>query len=256
MLLSAVADRRDLDTPLLLRIADSIAALHAAAAPVPVPGGASIAAPLPEQQSELGRHKATIAKRIAAGRVRLGHGGLSLSQIALQDGDPVPLAGPGGAIDVLLDLAGVLADLWARGLTAQASIVANRYVDVAPQGATGWSLLPLFISLNTKNPEAAIAQLAPSPPRLVAVGGLSGTGKSTLARYIGARMGRPPGARVLRSDVFRKRTAGLPPEARLPSSFYTARSDEETWEALFESADDHLSCGTSVIIDEIGRAHV
>jgi predicted kinase len=56
---------------------------------------------------------------------------------------------------------------------------------------------------------------------------------------------------VLRSDVFRKRTAGLPPEARLPPSFYTAASDQETWEAMFESADDHLACGTSVILDAV-----
>jgi hypothetical protein len=249
MLLSAVAERRDLDTPLLLKLADSIAALHAAAEIVPA--AAPIAPRLPEQQAELARHAATLAKRAAAGRVRRGHGDLRLSHIALEDGGPVPFGGPGGALDVLLDLAAVLADLWARELTTPASIVANRYVDVSAQGASGWSLLPAFLSLRTEDAARAVALLRPSPPRLVAVGGLSGTGKSTIARHIGARMGRAPGARVLRSDVFRKRIAGLPPEARLPASFYTARSDEETWEALFESADDHLACGTSVIIDAV-----
>lgn len=245
MLLSEVAGRRDLDTPLLLRLADAIAAMHAAA-PV-VKSAASIPTPLPEQAAELPRHLARLTTRVRTGRVRYGHGALTLDHIALEDGGPVPFGGSGEPLDILFDLAALLADLWQRGLTTQANIVANRYVDVAPQGASGWALLPLFLSIHARD----AALLAPSPPRLVAVGGLSGTGKSTISRHIGAMMGRAPGARVLRSDVFRKRTAGLPPEARLPPSFYTAASDQDTWEAMFESADDHLACGTSVILDAV-----
>ena len=59
------------------------------------------------------------------------------------------------------------------------------------------------------------------------------------------------GARVLRSDVFRKRLAGVSPETRLPPRHYTPRNDAETYEALFESADDHLACGNSVILDAV-----
>lgn len=244
-LLSEVAERRDLDTALLLRVADSIAAMHAAApAAIDAP---PIATSLPEQAAELARHSARLAARATAGRVRRGHGDLTASQIRLAGGVPVPLTGSGAPIDILYDLAALLADLWRRGLMTPANIVANRYVDVAPQGASGWSLLPLFLSLRSRD----AALLRPVPPRLVAIGGLSGTGKSTISRHIGAMMGRAPGARVLRSDVFRKRTAGLPPEARLPPSFYTAASDQETWEAMFESADDHLACGTSVILDAV-----
>jgi hypothetical protein len=245
MLLSEVAGRRDLDTPLLLRLADTIAAMHAAAPAVKT--AVPIPTPLPEQAAELPRHAARLASRLAAGRVRRGHGALTLSHIALEEHGPVLLGGSGEPVDILFDLAALIADLWTRGLTAAASIVANRYVDVAPQGASGWALLPLFMSIHARD----ASLLAPSPPRLVAVGGLSGTGKSTISRHIGAMMGRAPGARVLRSDVFRKRTAGLPPEARLPPSFYTAASDQETWEAMFESADDHLACGTSVILDAV-----
>ena len=66
--------------------------------------------------------------------------------------------------------------------------------------------------------DEAEAALAPSPPRLVAIGGLSGTGKSTLAAGNRAGLGRPPGARVLRSDVMRKllfgTDAGKPAAAR------------------------------------------
>lgn len=236
-LLSEVAERRDLDTPLLLALADSIARMHAAA---PVAGNGP-AVP------GLERHTTTLASRAAAGRVRLGHGSLTLASIALTEEGPRPFGGSGTPIDMLHDLATLLADLWQRGLIVPANIVANRYVDVAPQGASGWMLLPPFMAAVAQEP----ALSDPVAPRLVAVGGLSGTGKSTLSRQIGAFLGRAPGARVLRSDVFRKRIAGLPPEARLPASHYTAPMDSATWEALFESADDHLTCGTSVIIDAV-----
>lgn len=243
--LLSVAERRDLDTPLLLRVADSLAAMHAAAKAAPF--APALDPSLPEQHGELARQLPRLAARAAAGRVRHGHGDLRLANIAIHDNRPVPIGASGEPSDILHDLAALLADLWQRGLTAPASIIANRYVDVAPQGASGWALLPLFMSLRAR--DATLLQ--PSPPRLVAVGGLSGTGKSTIARQLGALIGRAPGARVLRSDVFRKRTAGLPPEARLPPTFYTAASDQETWEAMFESADDHLACGTSVILDAV-----
>jgi predicted kinase len=188
------------------------------------------AAHTPAQRLELGRHRPQLDRRIRAGRIR-----------QLDAGDE----------DVLYDLAMPLAGLVALGRTAEANLLANRYLDVTPQGATGWALLPLYLSLRVGDAGLADVILAPSLPRLVAIGGLSGTGKSTLARMLGNRLGRPPGARVLRSDVFRKRLAGLPPETRLPPAHYTRRNDQETYEALFESADDHLSCGNSVILDAV-----
>src|SRR3546814_18172824 len=66
--------------------------------------------------------------------------------------------------------------------------------------------------------------IAEEAPRLIAIGGLSGTGKSTLARTLGDAVGRPPGARILRSDVLRKRLAGVLPHTPLPSSGYTAHT--------------------------------
>ena len=46
--------------------------------------------------------------------------------------------------------------------------------------------------------------LRPAPRRLIAIGGVSGTGKSTLAAGLAPELGLRPGARVLRSDVTRK----------------------------------------------------
>jgi predicted kinase len=226
-----------LDASALHAFAGALAAAHARAAPG---DGAALLARIERlaksdaQRRDLTRQLPLLRRRNTAKRVR-----------QLQDGAPE---------DILFDLAGHLLQLVQRGLATEANILANRYLDVEPQGATGWATLPLLLSLRaTEAGDAALAEsaLAPYPPRLVAIGGLSGTGKSTLSRLLGARLGRMPGARVLRSDVFRKRLAGLAPETRLPPAHYTRHSDEETYEALFESADDHIACGNSVILDAV-----
>lgn len=230
--LDALIGASGLDAPAIRALADIIAARHAIAPPADAAAfraELAAAARLDSQRRELARHAPQLDRRQKTGRIRrVGDRGM----------------------DILYDLAGPLAELFALGRSNEANLLANRYLDVRPQGATGWALLPLYISLRSEDPLAE-AVLAPAPSRLVAIGGLSGTGKSSLGRLIGARLGRAPGARVLRSDVFRKRLAGLAPEARLPPAHYTRRSDLETFEALFESADDHLACGNCVILDAV-----
>ncbi len=80
----------------------------------------------------------------------------------------------------------------------------------------------------------ALACLATPPePRLVAVGGLSGTGKSTVARALAARLG----AVVLRSDGIRKGLHGVPETRRLPAAAYTLAAAERVYgEMLFRAA--------------------
>lgn len=56
----------------------------------------------------------------------------------------------------------------------------------------------------------ATAVLAPRRPAVIGIGGESGSGKSTIAAAIAARLGGAPGALVLRSDVTRKRLFDLP----------------------------------------------
>jgi hypothetical protein len=257
--LSDVAERGELDASLLLRLADFVHARHSAAEPVAGPGAERIRPHLADPQSaegaaqaaEFARHARTLDSRAAAGRVRRMRGDLRLENLALTVGqfELVTTDGADAPLDGLLDLAGLLVDLLSRRMRAEANLIANRYADVFPQGAAGWSLLPLFLSLRAS--AASAAALRPCPARLVAIGGLSGTGKTTVARLLAGLIGHAPGARVLRSDVFRKRIAGLPPEARLPASSYTRHSDEATFEALFESAEDHLSCGTTIILDAV-----
>ncbi len=99
--------------------------------------------------------------------------------------------------------------------------------------------------------EEAEAFLRPSSPRLIAVGGLSGTGKSTLAARLAPGLGAPPGAIVLRSDVIRKLLFGLPPETRLGPEGYTADVSREVYASLAARATSALEAGFTVIADAV-----
>jgi len=225
------------DPAALRQAADDLARLHAAAPPASPAAFLHVLAGLAEhgsQQTELERQIIHVKRRGQSGRIRTLLG-------------EVPE-------DVLFDLTRLSTTLLERGRTAEASIVANRYFDVAPQGAAGWAILPLFLSLHAGAAGDLVLTenlLRPAPARLIVVGGLSGTGKSTLSQQLSTLTGRAPGARVIRSDVFRKRLAGVRPETRLPPAHYTPRNDRDTYEAMFESADDHLACGSSVILDAV-----
>ena len=58
--------------------------------------------------------------------------------------------------------------------------------------------------------------ITPPPPSLVAVGGLSGTGKTRLARMLAPHIGPMPGAVIVRSDVERKALFGVGETDKLP----------------------------------------
>jgi hypothetical protein len=96
---------------------------------------------------------------------------------------------------------------------------------------------------------AAAEYLAPPPPCLIAVGGLQGTGKSTLARGLAPSLGAAPGAVLLRSDELRKRRFGLAPEAPLPPEAYTEAISTTTHEELFMNAEAALRQGHAVALD-------
>ena len=193
-------------------------------------------------------------------------------------------------VDVLFDIAFLLMDLDHRSLRAEANLVFNRYLDVAAiaercgSGSSfagddeGLAALPLFLSQRAAIrahvtgaaaaaaaagqgarlvEEArdylgrAVAYLAPSPPLLVAVGGLSGTGKSQLARELAGDIGAAPGARLVRSDVPRKRLAGLDAFATLDAGGYTREMTERTFAAVAHAASATLAGGHAVVADAV-----
>jgi len=85
----------------------------------------------------------------------------------------------------------------------------------------------------------------PPAPRLVAMCGLSGSGKSVVAAELAAQL---HGVR-LRSDVERKRLAGLPAGARGGAALYDADSTRRTYARLQALAADALAAGVPVVVD-------
>jgi hypothetical protein len=99
----------------------------------------------------------------------------------------------------------------------------------------------------------ALAQrlIAPGKPQLIAVGGLSGTGKSLLARSLAAGIAPPPGAVVLRSDIERKALFGAAETERLPQTAYTPEATEKVYASLAFKAKRVIATGHSAIVDAV-----
>ena len=224
-----------------------------------------------------------VARRAEAGAVRRCHGDLHLRNIVLIDGKPVPFdaiefSEKIASIDVLYDLAYALMDLCERDLRTLANRLLNEWlwrIAELPQAGheEALVLLPHFLSrraavrafvdassatLAGKVSERArlyqrlaVDFLKPAPPRLLAVGGLSGSGKTTLALRLAPDIGRVPGAVVVRSDVERKRAAGLPLETRMPAGSYTPEASARTYAAFLVCAERVLRAGYSVVLDAV-----
>ena len=99
--------------------------------------------------------------------------------------------------------------------------------------------------------DAATGYLAPEPPRLVAVGGLSGTGKSTLAAALAPQVGAAPGAVHLRSDLERKSLFSAGETERLGAEHYTADVTARVYDRLLEKARIALKAGRGVVVDAV-----
>jgi aminoglycoside phosphotransferase family enzyme/predicted kinase len=226
--------------------------------------------------------EALLDRRQSEGKVRRCHGDLHLRNICLLDARPVlfdaiEFSEDIASIDVLYDLAFLLMDLDHRGHRDLANLVLNRYLDLTEED-DGLGAMPLFLALravirahvtataiaraNPSDPEPELATarhyldeaeraLAPQPARLVAIGGLSGSGKSSLAMRLAPELGVPPGARVLRSDVLRKRRFGLEPETALPPEGYIEEVTALVYGELCKGAAMALRAGHAAIIDAV-----
>jgi predicted kinase len=91
----------------------------------------------------------------------------------------------------------------------------------------------------------------PVAPQLIAIGGLSGTGKSVLAHALAPTISPRPGAVVLRTDVLRKQLFQVSETDRLPESAYEPDVTEQTYELLVQRTVGLLSQGHSVIVDAV-----
>jgi aminoglycoside phosphotransferase family enzyme/predicted kinase len=211
-----------------------------------------------------------LRRRAGAGFVRRGHGDLHLGNLCLWQGRPVPFDALEfnealALVDVGYDLAFLLMDLDVRAGRAAANRVMNRVLALSGD-VDVLSGLPLFLSVRAmvrahiaaargREEESAaylghaFAYLAPKPPVMVAIGGLPGTGKSTLARALAPSLGAAPGAVILRSDEIRKRRHGVAPETRLPQSAYGTEASRAVFATMAEAAKTALRAGHAVIAD-------
>jgi len=224
-----------------------------------------------------------VARRVAAGAIRRCHGDLHLRNIVTLNGQPVPFdaiefSDKIANIDVLYDLAFALMDLARQGLGALANRLLNEWLWRVgeAEGASheeALALLPMFLARRAAirayvdsavtavsgadnaparaYQKAALAFLQPAPPRLVAVGGLSGSGKTTLSLKLAPEIGRAPGAVVVRTDVERKRQAGIPLEEPMPAGSYSPEASARVYAACLVRAERVLRAGHSIVLDAV-----
>jgi aminoglycoside phosphotransferase family enzyme/gluconate kinase len=232
-------------------------------------------------RTRLGRDRDLIEARAAKGLIRHCHGDLHLGNICLYEGRPtlfdcLEFDAELAEIDPFYDLAFLLMDLDEHGLRELANRLLGAYMHEPPD-LEALALLPLFLSLRaairakvratvaglTDDPSqrhereteartyfaSARRYLAPQPSLLVAIGGLSGSGKSSIARLVAPRIGPAPGALHIRSDKLRKDHFGVAETTRLPPAAYEPAVSEAIYETLFERCAQALATGHGVVAD-------
>ena len=232
-------------------------------------------------QSALLRIRGLLEQRGRQGHVRRCHGDLHLANIVLIAHKPVlfdaiefdPTI---ASVDVLYDLAFPMMDFVRYQRHAAANALLNRYLrTTSVENLDALAALPLFLSLRaairanvllarigqTSRVKADVMSSArtyfriagqfiyPPAPILVAVGGLSGTGKSVLARTLAPGVMPLPGAIVLRSDVLRKQEFGVNETDLLPESAYQPQVTSKIYDILVQRASRILIQGHSVVVD-------
>ncbi len=190
-------------------------------------------------------------------------------------------------IDTLYDFAFLLMDLAFksmsdRRLCAHANAALNAYLQAhSPEDLSetlkGLRALPFFMSVrasvrshvsarmsaNKKASHEGLEELALAyaefavdllqgrKARLYAIGGLSGTGKTTIAKLLAPELGGAVGAVHLRTDIIRKRLAGIADTDRLSSDAYSQTASDQVYDEMARLAGIALDAGQTVICDAV-----
>jgi uncharacterized protein len=226
-----------------------------------------------------------LRERGRRGLIRRIHGDLHLGNIVLIDAKPVlfdaiEFSDIIGSGDVLYDLAFLLMDLVERKLQQAANIVLNRYLAETrrTEDFDALTALPFFLSMRAAirakvtaarmeraaAPERdkiagsarayfdfALRAIAPPPPQFIAVGGLSGTGKTRLARALAPHIAPMPGAVIVRSDVERKALFGAGETEKLAAAAYAPDVTARVYELIADKARRIVAAGHSAIVDAV-----
>lgn len=219
---------------------------------------------------ECERLAAVFDARRDAGSVRECHGDLHLGNIAFIDGRPTPFDciefDPALRwIDVMSEVAFLVMDLLAHGAPALAWRLLNAWLEASGdyEGMTVFRFYLVYramvrakVALLRADAAGFDAYLAlaaslapPGRAMLIAMHGLSGAGKTTVAQALLERIG----AVRVRSDVERKRLHGLPAPARsasaLDAGLYAAAASERTYARLAHLAAAAVRSGYPAIAD-------
>jgi hypothetical protein len=232
-------------------------------------------------ENRLDDYGSVLAARSQNGFFRECHGDLKLANIVrLPEGirafDRIEFNRDLREIDVVADYAFLTMDLKSRGAADLAAVFLNRYLELTGDYG-GARLLPIYevyrslvrakilgIKLRGSGSPATAASdrramrrycalaralTVQRRPLLVAMTGYSGSGKSWLSRRL------VPGLRAIRirSDLERKRLAGLEPDADsqsgIASGIYDRATTDDVYEHLLERAGELLQAGLNVIVD-------
>lgn len=232
-------------------------------------------------EAALAAHGDRLDARELTGKVRRCHGDLHLRNICSMDGRPVifdciEFNDAMATVDVLYDLAFLLMDLWHRNLRGLANLVANRYFDASGE-EFDFELLAFFMAVraavrahvtatqsvdDARNRtrlvrsarsyfDLARGLLGKRPPLVIAIGGLSGSGKSTVAEALAPFVGAPPGARIIESDRIRKELFGKPAQERLGADAYVSDVSDRVYRIIAERSAANASRGVAVVADAV-----
>ncbi len=212
--------------------------------------------------------KSELLKRRQQTHVKLLHGDLHLSNICIFQGkeiafDCIEFNDAYASCDSIADIAFLLMDLLKNKRQDLYQRALNSYLE-SSDDYEGLTLLPLYISYramvrakvraikDSNDPEiheylklARSAFSEKAAPFVVAIGGVSGSGKSTIARALAKKLKMLH----LRSDFIRKSLLGIEPLETAPDTAYSSQMSEKTYEAMLQRAKLALEAGFPVILD-------
>lgn len=230
----------------------------------------------------LDKNQRLITFRQKSGRVKKCHGDLLLSNIAFIKKQflffsPIEYNEFLDTIDTLYDLSFLTMDFETKNLRRLSNIFLNHYMAYM-NDISGLPLLPLYQSMHAAARAAEMAKastflkgagrekalklakiyfdlirefIVPGKAVLIACGGLSGSGKSRVAREIGGLMTPAPGAIILRDDVIKKQITGLAPHQRFNKTDDSPAFEKVVYDVLHRQAETALNTGSCVIVDAL-----
>jgi aminoglycoside phosphotransferase family enzyme/predicted kinase len=233
------------------------------------------------------RKRRLLEERVAAGRIRDGHGDLRTSSVCFTEPltlfDCLDFSARLRCSDIASDVAFLAMDLRLRGRPDLGAAFVRRYRALSRDRGL-IRLVPFYTcyracvrgkveSLRAEEPEISTSEREEAtrmarrafgvaceaasedlPPVLLAISGLSGSGKSRLAGELAERRGWE----LLPSDVFRKSLHGLAPGERataaLDRGLYSPEATRRTYETLADRAGAALDDGTCVVVDATAQS--